>query len=209
MAHLTITIQFFKYILNRGVNMYIEIIVLYLKSYISTNDFEKILYDNIDSFEEEIEEDIIYELINADYNSKENIIHLKKCLNDYITSNYLSLFKIINDVFVEKIIDANKNDDITNILKKKYKKKKVIIIDCNMIYTHTDFIKIFKHDLKFPLYCGNNWDAINDLIFDVIFPSELHFVGWDLLKKRLPKDTRILKNILDKIEKSRCIILYT
>lgn len=48
--------------------MHIEIICLFLKGYISINDFEKILYDNIDIFENEFDEDTFNELVSIDYN---------------------------------------------------------------------------------------------------------------------------------------------
>lgn len=117
-------------------------------------------------------------------------------------------YQKINDAYVEKIIETNKYDSITKLLKNKYKKNKLITIDCNNIFTQTDLIKVFKKKLDFPLFCGDNWDAVNDLIYDVIFPNELQIVGWNLLKKRLPNDSEILINILDKIEKSRCTIKY-
>ena len=134
---------------------------------------------------------------------------MQKCLSDYVTSKYLPQYKKINDAYIDKITNTNVDDDITNLLKTKYKKKSLIIINCNMIYTHSDFIKVFKENLNFPSYCGDSWDAVNDLIYDVIFPLKLQFVGWNMLKKRLYKDTEILKKILDKVDKSRCIIIFS
>ena len=51
----------------------------------------------------------------------------------------------------------------------------------------------------YPKHCANNWDAIEDFIYDVVLPKKIVLQNWDSIKEKLPQDTIILKKILDKI----------
>ena len=109
---------------------------------------------------------------------------------------------------MERLIDSNNRDVVTEILRKKYEKKKEITIDCNSINTGLELINVFKRALEYPKFCGNNWDAIEDLIYDVIFPEKLVFNNWSEVERKLPQDTAILKAVLDRNCNERCIIIY-
>ena len=51
----------------------------------------------------------------------------------------------------------------------------------------------------YPKHCANNWDAIEDFIYDVVLPKKNCFTKLGYIKEKLPQNTIILKKILDKI----------
>ena len=60
----------------------------------------------------------------------------------------------------------------------------------------------------YPKHCANNWDAIEDFIYDVVLPKKIILQNWDSIKEKLPQDTIILKKILDKINPKYSTVLY-
>ena len=60
----------------------------------------------------------------------------------------------------------------------------------------------------YPKHCANNWDAIEDFIYDVVLPKKIVLQNWDSIKEKLPQDTIILKKILDKINPKYSTVLY-
>ena len=60
----------------------------------------------------------------------------------------------------------------------------------------------------YPKHCANNWDAIEDFIYDVVLPKKIVLQNWDSIKEKLPQDTIILKRILDKINPKYSTVLY-
>ena len=60
----------------------------------------------------------------------------------------------------------------------------------------------------YPKHCANNWDAIEDFIYDVVLPKKIVLQNWDSIKEKLPQDTIILKKILDKINSKYSTVLY-
>ena len=60
----------------------------------------------------------------------------------------------------------------------------------------------------YPKHCANNWDAIEDFIYDVVLPKKIVLQNWDSIKEKLSKDTIILKKILDKINSKYSTVLY-
>lgn len=186
----------------------INIICLYLKKYVSDKEFENIFYEYISDFQSSLEEDRYLNILSTNFNSKEEKISLETELHNYILNNYKLLYENINDAYVERMISLNKEDAVVKILKKKYKKKKEIFIDCSTICTQLDLIFVVKKALQYPQFCGNNWDAIEDLIYDVIFPEKLIFSNWYKAEKRLPSDTTKLRDILDRNNNGRCVIIF-
>ena len=43
----------------------------------------------------------------------------------------------------------------------------------------------------YPKHCANNWDAIEDFIYDVVLPKKIVLQNWDSIKEKLPQDTII------------------
>ena len=60
----------------------------------------------------------------------------------------------------------------------------------------------------YPKHCANNWDAIEDFIYDVVLSKKIVLQNWDSIKEKLPQDTIILKKILDKINPKYSTVLY-
>ena len=60
----------------------------------------------------------------------------------------------------------------------------------------------------YPKHCANNWDAIEDFIYDVVLPKKIVLQNWDSIKEKLSQDTIILKKILDKINPKYSTVLY-
>jgi hypothetical protein len=187
---------------------YIKIICLYLKKYISDKQFEKIFYQDIDGFQNTLKGEIYWKIISSNFNKKEDIISMNTCLYNYVLKNHESIYDEISDAYIEKLIETNEKSEIIDILKKKYEQKREVLINCYKINSKLELIYSIKKNLNFPQHCGNNWDAIEDFIYDVILPKKIILHNWNNIKEKLPQDTTILKRILDKINPVYCTILY-
>ncbi|MDE7286978.1 MAG: barstar family protein [Lachnospiraceae bacterium] len=186
----------------------IKVICLYLKGYILVEQFEKFFFDCIDDFQSSLGEDIYLDILSTNFSSKEEKISLETKLYDFVLKNYMSLYEKINDAYVEHMIQLNQKDTVVEMLKKKYEKREEVEINCSMIITQSELINVIKKVLQYPQFCGNNWNAIEDLIYDIILPQKLTFINWSEMEKRLPQDTTILKAILDRNSEGRCVITY-
>ena len=183
-------------------------ICLYLKKYISDKQFERIFYQDIDDFKSILEENIYWKILSSNFNKKEDIISMNTYLYDYVEKNYKSVYDEISNAYIEKLIETNEKNEIIDILKKKYKQKEEVFISCCMIDTKLELIYLIKKALNYPKHCANNWDAIEDFIYDVVLPKKIVLQNWDSIKEKLPQDTIILKRILDKINSKYSTVLY-
>lgn len=186
----------------------IKAICLYLKKYISVEQFENIFFDYINDFHNSLDEDIYLDVLFTNFSSKDEKMSLETELYKFILKNYGSMYEKINDAYVERMIDSDKEDIVVEILKKKYEKREEVDIDCSMITAQSELIDIIKNTLQYPQFCGNNWDAVEDLIYDITFPNKLNLINWSKVEKRLPQDAAILKAILDRNSNGRCVITY-
>lgn len=135
----------------------IRTICLYLKDYISDDQFEDIFYKNIDDFQDFLDEKIYLNVLSTSFSSKEEKISLKTELRTYILNNHQLFYESINDAYVERIIDLDKEDIVVDLLRKKYEKKEKVNIDCNAIKTKAEMIATVKKALQYPQFCGDNW----------------------------------------------------
>ncbi len=186
----------------------IEIICLYLKHYLSAEQFQTIVYAHLHAFEHALPESVYLDLLSATFRTKEETIHLETELRNDVLRHHPLLYDKINDAFMERWIAANPGDTVTEILKKRDEKRAEVSIDCSSIRSASELIYTFKQALKYPETCGNNWDAIADFIDDILFSQKLTFDHWCDLEEKLPQDTAILKFILDKVRMDDCIITY-
>lgn len=145
----------------------------YLNGYISEKQFENIFSCYIELFENSLEEDIYLEILSTNFSSKEERINLQSTLKKYILSNYRSMLDNMNDAYIEQKNDSNEEDFITEILKSRYEIPKEICMDCSSIHSKDELITAVKKALQYPKFCGNNWDAIEDLFFDIILPKKI------------------------------------
>lgn len=187
----------------------IDIICLYVKKYLSEEQFQNIFYDYMDNFQNELEEDIYLSILSTNFSSKEEIISLKTELYNFVLKSYTLIYNKINDSYVEHLVDSKKGDAVVEILKKRYEKREEVCIDCSKISTRSKLIDSIKTELGYPQTCGKNWAAIEDFIFDIIFPKKLIFYNWSDMEKKLPQDAMILKKMLDKVSYERCVVIYT
>lgn len=185
----------------------IEIVCLYIKKYISDDQFASIFNHYLEDFQNSLEEDIYLRVLFTDSSCKAEKISLQTELYNYVLENYRSIYENINDAYVERLTETEQEDEIVQILKKKYGKREKTEIDCSTIYSRSELINNIKQALQYPRFCGNNWDAIEDLIYDIIFPSKLIFKDWCKIEERLPQDTDILRSILEQCSE-RCVITY-
>lgn len=182
-------------------------ICLYLKNYISDEQFETIFYDYLEDFQNALEEDIYLGVLSTNLSRKEEKISLQAILRNYVLENYRLLYENVNDAYVERLIDTDIDDLVVQILKKKYDKREKAEIDCSLIGSQSELIDSIKQVLQYPSFCGNNWDAIEDLIYDIIFPQKLIFRNWCEVEKKLPQDAAILRALLER-RRERCVIIY-
>ena len=187
---------------------YIKIICLYLKKYISDKQFEKIFYQDIDGFQNTLKGEIYWNILSSNFNKKEDIISMNTYLYNYVLENHKVIYDEISDAYIEKLIETNEKSEIIDILKKKYEQKRKVLINCYKINSKLELIYSIKKNLNFPQHCGDNWDAIEDFIYDVILPKKIILHNWNYIKEKLPLDTIILKGILDKINPRYCEVLY-
>ncbi|WP_377866640.1 barstar family protein [Bacillus sp. R86525] len=82
----------------------------------------------------------------------------------------------------------------------------IIVIDVSNIYNAKELHLLLKEKLEFPDLYGENWDAFWDCITGCVcpLPNKMIFDGWSKLEKRLPRDTKIMKEcLLDYNEEDR------
>ena len=186
----------------------INTICLYLKQYLTDVQFEDIFYDYIEIFQNFLQEDMYLNILSTNFSSKQERVSLETELRNYVLENHSLVYENINDAYVERIIDSNKEDIVAEILKNKYQKREAVDIDCSMLNTRSEFIDAIKRALQYPHFCGNNWDAIEDLIYDIILPQKLILHNWREVEINFPKDAATLKSILEKYSNGRCMVMY-
>ena len=70
-------------------------------------------------------------------------------------------------------------------------------IDLKKIQSIEELHLIFKQQLNFPDFYGNNWDAFWDSITGLVeMPQILILKNWDAFVARFPKDCVILNKII-------------
>lgn len=208
---MTIMILYFKFIHRNQEEKkleYNEVICLYLKDYLSDEQFEEYFYNNITEFEEHLEEDIYLEIISTNFNLKEEKINLKTKLKKYILDNFFILYDNINDAHIENLIQSGIEGYVIEILRGRYSRRDLVSMDCSNIKNQSELIHLIKETLKFPEFCGNNWNAIQDLIYDINLPKKIVLSNWDAIEKQLPKDSILARRIFDSIDENYCIVLF-
>lgn len=185
---------------------HIELMCLFVTDDLTSEQFETIFLDHIAEFENLLESSIYLKIICTNFTEKNDIISLKNFLRKYLISDYPDDINHTNDAYTDKIIDSDRNDIIAELLRKRCEKKKLVSIECENINHPGEFITAIKELLQFPQNCGNNFDAINDLIYDIVFPEKLILNNWNIAEKKLPRESEIIRNILQK--RTDCEIIF-
>lgn len=70
-------------------------------------------------------------------------------------------------------------------------------IDVSNVKDSTGLHLLFKSKLDFPGFYGMNWDAFWDAITGLIdMPDEMVIKGWKHLEEYLPRDSKVLMEII-------------
>lgn len=184
----------------------IEVVCLYLKQYIYNEQFEKILYENVEKFETIFDKDIVLDMLCTDFHNKNDIITLKTKLKEYIYNQYKDEYNQINDAYIESKIKSEDNI-VSYLLKINLKPKDKIIIDCYNIKNDVQLLNLLKNKLEISINFGLNWDAMKDIIY-AFLPNNLIFLNWSYMEKIIPKESKLLKEILNLADKNKCIVYY-
>lgn len=86
----------------------------------------------------------------------------------------------------------------------------MIELDLGTPRSTTELHVLLWSRLGFPTYYGQNWDAFWDCITDAeqsSMPRVLRLQRWDTLRKRLPRDAHILRELLQRLPSYRPEIL--
>lgn len=178
--------------------MYIEIICLFAKSYLSADEFEELFLNNLNEFEVLLDETVYMNLISANWRSSTEIISLKNYIFDYFSNNYGDCLNRISDAYVDIIIESLRNDEVVNLLREKYKRQETVFLNLKNVNSTNDLIKRFKKAFNYPQMCGDNWDAVTDLIYDINFPQKIVLNNWKYIIERFPYDSEIITAISKK-----------
>lgn len=60
-----------------------------------------------------------------------------------------------------------------------------VTIDCSQIKTREDLHRIFSDALSFPVWYGQNLDALHDCLMDI--RGELRLLDWEIAEAKLGK----------------------
>lgn len=192
--------------MNDCEEMFIKIIALFVHNQITAGEFTDLLFDNTELFTDFffdntgkniLGEELYYDIIDTNFNVKEQCISIKTKLADFLKQKYPQIYNSISDSYIEKIVEENNNDMLTKILAKRYIQPELAVIDFSGIDSSDKFILKIRDSLGFPIFC-TNWDAVNDMIYDVMFPKKIIFKNCDYVKGILNRDFSILKEIMDK-----------
>ena len=185
-----------------------DVIGFYLKGYLTDAQFEEIFDWHSAEFESVLDEGLFFQVLNNDFRSKEQRIHLQVCLRDFMLAAFPVQYETISDAYAEKLIEAGQENDLTAILKKRYEPKETIVIHCGEIGSVTELHTLLQKELGLGANYGRNWDALRDFLYDILFPETLVFENWMTYQKKFPRDAAVLREILRDIPDDRCAVVY-
>lgn len=106
-----------------------RVICLYLKDYLSDEQFWELFSAHISAFQMHLKEDLYLEIIFTNLCSKERQISLRTKLYQYILQHDPDLYRNTNDESVERLIASGTEDGLVHILKKRYERKAELILN--------------------------------------------------------------------------------
>ncbi|KAB1915215.1 barstar family protein [Micromonospora sp. AMSO31t] len=73
-----------------------------------------------------------------------------------------------------------------------------LTIDLSGVYDADQLHTVLRRELRFPGWTSRTWSGFNDVIRTMVeLPREITFTGWATLSERLPRDSRILRELFD------------
>lgn len=161
----------------------------------NTELFTDIIFDNMGK--EIFGEDLYYDIIDTNFDIKEQRVSIKTKLANFLKERYPSIYNSVSDSYIEKIVEENNDDILTKILAERYIQSELAVIDFSGVDSSENFIIKIRDALGFPMSC-TNWNGVYDMIYDVMFPKKIIFRNYGDVINTLPGDFAILKEILDK-----------
>ena len=73
---------------------------------------------------------------------------------------------------------------------------KEITIDGEKIETKSQVNNLFVKELGFPVYCGNNLDAIGDCLDEIKTPVTINFINRERMKIKFGRFATVLSQML-------------
>lgn len=180
----------------------LKTIALFVHDELTSTQFTDIFFESTELFahgnvKNILGENLYYDIIDTNFNVKEQCITIKTKMADFLKEKYSSLYDIISDSYVEKIVEKNNNDILTKILAKRYIKPQVAVINFSGVASSKEFILKIRDTLDFPLSC-TNWDSINDMIYDVMFPKKIILKNCGDVSRTFSGDFENLEDLLKK-----------
>jgi hypothetical protein len=194
-----------------GENIFIEMLILFAskESYINADDFLKFAYAHIEEYERILDEETYLSLLSANTSNKESINELISKLRTFISKNYADpADEIANDAYVERVAGSKRTDDVARCIQKLYIRRDKAQMDLKDVTSRDDLIKLIKQTIILPSWCGDGWDAMNDIFGAGDFPLVLEVQNMDVLEKSLPEDAQILKKLLSRDVPDYCKVKY-
>ena len=184
--------------------MIIEAICLYLKNHIPLDYFLEYVYEHADEAETVLGEDLFLTLISVNPKDKVSVETMIVGLEDYMKCKYLDAYNRINDAYVERVVDSERQDSLALFLREQNKRTESIEIDISSITDEKEMIEILKKKLDFGDFCGNSWEALYDLIYDIKLPLKIVIIGRSKVEstqtemiKRLDELFSIISNVCE------------
>ena len=164
---------------------------------------------NIEEYEKILDEEIYLSLLSASLTDKESVIALTNRSREFVNKNYASYAEEIdNDAYVERIVESDRDDYVAKCLRKLYERRDRTVIDMARVNSKEDIVKLIKESIVLPQWCGNGWDAMNDILGEGNFPSVLEIKHMEVLEKKYPEDATLFRNLLQKNTPKYCIVKY-
>lgn len=192
-------------------NKYVEILILFISEYgyIKAEDFIHFAYSNIDEYEQLLDEDTYLSLLSMSFADNQSVVDFTNRLREFAEKNYApEISNINNDVYVDGVIESDRNDYTAKCLRKLYERRDRAEMDLADITAKEDIIKLIKQCIFLPSWCGNGWDAMNDILGEGDFPIVLEVKNIEVLERRLPEDAEFLKRLLERSAPKYCTVKY-
>ena len=165
---------------------------------ISPEVFEKYFYNNLEYYENKLDNEIFMRLLSLDYSDKKSVTRMIVNLS-FSYSN-----KIYNDAFFEKTENI--------ILSEAYNSSQPDLSEINIDLTNIkslgqfyDIILTAFHLNDMGSYCGRNLNAVNDLL-DISDTKIIIINGFDKLENFSHKTAEYFLEIISKHKPENCII---
>lgn len=198
--------------MKKNYNIEIIIVCLYIKDYISLNSFMNYFILTYEYYENIIPSDLFMDLMSLDTINKADRISLLNKLTAFTSSCYSDVYEMVNDSFVETIIEEENQYDIPSEilseLRKKYEQVEMVEINCDEIETEYELICKLQLALRFPIYWGKNWDATFDYISDFIPPKKLIINNIHSIKVKEPNAVNLFLYAVSLIDTKQCKVEF-